>query len=393
MIATQSLPQTLPKWPTWPQVGNVDSILPSLRSVLMSQRWTVRGDAPGFYFTEQAETEWANFCGSRFAVMTTSGSGALECMLRAIIRTPQDEILVPAMGWYATAAAVERSGGKPVLVDVDLRTSCLSPVEASRHITKNTRAILTAHLHNGFSDLKALRTLCDEASLYLLEDASQAQGAIYDDTPCGHYAHLVCTSFNQEKLLPIGEGGAVMTNDEALYKKMYALRTDGYLPPSPPREWLPQGVQGQNLCPSELQAALFIEQLKLFKTLNPQRLRTYHALCEKLNAIEGVHCLATDSRVTQEYCYELGIVFSGHLLTQRTLQEIAEAVRSEIQVVLSRTDAPLRENPLFHAPLHERNFPNTKQLYTTMLILHHRYLLEPAITEFLPQALVRVCHA
>jgi len=189
-------------------------VLARIESLLQTTRWTLRVPGTRPSLAEQFEEKWAAISGCRFALAVTSGSSAIELALRGLEVKPGDEVIVPAMGWYATAAAVSRVGAIPVFADVDPRTTCLDPTEVEQRITTRTVAIIAVHLHSAIADLARLAEIASRRSLALVEDAAQAHGGRFFNQPVGSIGQIGCFSFNQEKLVPAGEGGVVVTDDE-----------------------------------------------------------------------------------------------------------------------------------------------------------------------------------
>ena len=377
----------------WPQIKDSKLYLDKLSSVLSSDIWTIRAQKPGYYLTEEFESNWANFCGTKYALLVSSGSSALEISLRVLDIKQGDEVIIPALGWYATAAAVTRVGATPVFCDVDHCTTCIDANEAAFLVTPRTKAIIAVHLHCSFAPLKALKALCERHHIFLLEDASQAHGGSYLGDSPGSYSLAACFSFNQEKLIPAGEGGAIVTDDESFYKKAYAIRTDGYIP-NKPGEWVPSGFLGANFAISEFQAAVLLASLEEFPYFNAMRLNNVAKIYDGLRSIEGISTILQPCETTQSFYYELGIMFSANMLDKISLDKIINRINENYPIWVGRTDRPVPDNPLFNPYYAEKRqdalFKNAQAVYNSLIVLHHKFLLKEEIQYILLHSIKHV---
>jgi len=174
------------------------------------------GDAP----SKVAALEEA-FCtnkGARYAVAVTSGTAALTCGLHGIGIGPGDEVILPAYTWIASAAAVVAAGGIPVIAEVD-ETLLLDPADVERKITPYTKAIMPVHMRGAPCRMDALIDVADRHGLKVIEDVAQANGASYHGQACGTFGDVGCFSLQFNKIITSGEGGMVITNEEAIWKR------------------------------------------------------------------------------------------------------------------------------------------------------------------------------
>jgi dTDP-4-amino-4,6-dideoxygalactose transaminase len=174
------------------------------------------------------ERDFARFSEVGHCVGVANGTDALELMLRAVGIGAGDEVLVPANTFIATALAVARAGGTPVLVDVDPRYQLMDVEQAARRISRRARALLPVHLFGQIAPMEALAALAKDRNLLLLEDAAQSQGARRNGTGSGGFGLAAATSFYPGKNLgAYGDGGAFLTNAPELTAKVRALRNYG----------------------------------------------------------------------------------------------------------------------------------------------------------------------
>ena len=174
------------------------------------------------------EREFAAYTGTRETVALNSGTSALHLALLAAGIGAGDEVITVPFTFVATAAAVLYAGAKPVFVDVDPATYCLSPDAIERAITPRTRAIMPVHLYGHPADMDPIMDIAHRRGLTVIEDAAQAHGASYQGRPCGSMGAIAGFSFYPGKNLgAYGEGGAAVTNDPQFAHTMRLLRSWG----------------------------------------------------------------------------------------------------------------------------------------------------------------------
>jgi dTDP-4-amino-4,6-dideoxygalactose transaminase len=177
--------------------------------------------------TQAFEEAFAAWVGASRAVAVSSGTAALHLALLAAGVGPGDEVIVPAFTFVATAAAARYCGAEAVLADV---RSPLEPtldvLDVASHISPRTKAVVAVHMAGYAADMVALRGLCGDRGLALIEDCAQAVGArCADDTPVGLAGDIGCFSFFSKKQLCVGEGGMVTSEHEAYAAKVRSLRS------------------------------------------------------------------------------------------------------------------------------------------------------------------------
>src|SRR5262249_22278951 len=152
----------------------------------------------------------------------------IELALRALNIGAGDEVIVPANTFVATPLAVLRAGAKPVLADCDPRYMLIDPKEIEKKITAKTKAIIPVHLFGQIAPMQPINELAQKKKLAVIEDAAQSQGAKQNGVAMGNFGVAAATSFYPGKNLgAYGDGGAVVTNDDAIAKKIVALRNYG----------------------------------------------------------------------------------------------------------------------------------------------------------------------
>jgi dTDP-4-amino-4,6-dideoxygalactose transaminase len=177
------------------------------------------------------ESEIARLVGARHALGISSGTDAILLALMALGIGPGDEVLCPAFTFFATAGCIARSGATPVFVDVCPVCFNLDTNDARKKVTARTKAIVPVHLFGQSADLDAIQNLASEHGLRVIEDAAQALGATYRGRSVGTVGDFGCYSFFPSKNLGgLGDGGLLVTEDDALADKARSLRNHGMNP-------------------------------------------------------------------------------------------------------------------------------------------------------------------
>ncbi|HNS48328.1 MAG TPA: DegT/DnrJ/EryC1/StrS family aminotransferase [bacterium] len=176
---------------------------------------------------ERFEQEWARTMGSRYALcLSGGGTAALLCGLAGLGIGPGDEVIVPGYTFMATASAVLAAGAIPVLAEVD-ETLGLDPEDLERKIGPATRAVIPVHMVGLPCNLRRIREIADRRGLKVIEDSCQADGGSFGGRRLGTWGEVGTYSFNYYKVISCGEGGAVVTDDRAVYERMAIFADSG----------------------------------------------------------------------------------------------------------------------------------------------------------------------
>ena len=241
-----------------------DELEKTLARVLDSGWYLLGPELEGF------EREFASYCGTRHCVGVGSGLSAIELTLRAAGVGAGDEVIVPAYTWVATWLAVRAVGAEPVGVDVERTTYNVDPALIEAAITARTAAIVPVHMRGEPADMDAVRKIGAERGLFVLEDAAQAHGARHRGVRVGGLGDAAAFSFYPAKNLgALGDGGAVVTDDEGLAEKLRLLRNYGM------KTRYEIEIAGVNSRLAELQAAILRAKLPRLDGWN--RARADHA--------------------------------------------------------------------------------------------------------------------
>lgn len=212
------------------------------------------------------EAEFARYCEVKHCIGVGSGLEAIHLLLRAYGVGPGDEVIVPSNTFIATWLAVSQCGATPVPVEPSMETHNIDPDLIEKAITSRTRAIIPVHLYGQTADMTPINELAARRGLVVIEDAAQAQGARYNGRRAGSLGHAAATSFYPGKNLgAMGDGGAVLTSDEAIAEKVKHLRNYGS------KVKYQHDLAGYNSRLDEMQAAFLRVKLGVLDKWNTRR--------------------------------------------------------------------------------------------------------------------------
>ncbi|MFK3989329.1 DegT/DnrJ/EryC1/StrS family aminotransferase [Psychrobacter sp. NPDC064578] len=176
----------------------------------------------------QFEEEFADWAGSKYAIALGNGTLALDAALQALGIGVDDEVIVTPRTFIASISSVINAGATPIFADVDEATGNITPESIAAVLTDKTKGIVCVHLAGWPCDMDGIMALADQHHLYVIEDCAQAHGARYKGRGVGSIGHIGAWSFCQDKIMTTGgEGGMVTTDDEQLWRKMWAYKDHG----------------------------------------------------------------------------------------------------------------------------------------------------------------------
>lgn len=252
-------------------------------------------------YVDKFEKEIANFCGAKFAIATTNGTSALHASLVALGINQKCEVITQPLSFIATSNAICYTGAKPIYIDVDLDTMGLSPNALKSFLTRNTiskngrtinkktnkiiKACIPMHTFGHPVRISEIKTICEQWNLLLIEDSAESLGSyVYDSLAYKHTGNFgICgiLSFNGNKTITCGGGGAILTNSESLAKKLKHITTTAKIPH--PYEYK-HDILGFNYRLPNINAALAvaqIENLPIFLQRKKELAKQYESFFEK----------------------------------------------------------------------------------------------------------------
>ncbi|MFQ6060690.1 MAG: DegT/DnrJ/EryC1/StrS family aminotransferase [Thermoplasmata archaeon] len=244
---------------------------------------------------KEFEEKFAKFVGRNFGISTSSGTAALHVALLANKIGKGDEVIIPALSFFATASTVVFCRAKPIFVDVNPETYNLDVSKVEEAITPRTKAIVPVHMFGQPVDMEPLIEIAEEHNLKLVEDACQSHGAEYDGKKVGSFGEASCFSFYPTKNMVTGEGGMVLVDDQDLKLECTLLRDHGEI------THYEHVVLGYNLRMNEIAAAIGIEQLKKLPKFIERRRANAKMLSEGLAGLKGIQTPVVSDKGTHVY--------------------------------------------------------------------------------------------
>ena len=214
------------------------------------------------------EEEFAAAIGVKRAVAVSSGTAALDVVLRAVGVKLGDEVITTPYTFIATATSILHNHGVPVFADVEARTRNIDPGEIEKKVTERTKAIVVVHFAGHPAEMDEIMEIAERHGLYVIEDAAHAHLAEYKGRKVGGIGHAAIFSFQESKNMTAGEGGIITTNDEELAERCISLREHGRRRDKP---WYYHEMLGWNYRMTEMQAAILRVQLRRLPRITEER--------------------------------------------------------------------------------------------------------------------------
>ena len=240
--------------------------------------------------TEQFAQTIAKLTGAKFGTGVTSGTSAIYLSLVALGVGHGDEVIVPDMTFIATANAVSMAGGTPVLVDVDPGTLNISPAAIETAITSKTKAVVPVHVSGRAADMKNVLDVCQKRGLAAVEDAAEAFCSRHNGRHLGTFGRTGCFSFSPNKVITTGQGGVIVTDDEAIFNRLRELKDQGRPVRGTGGADVHQRI-GFNFKLTNLQAAVGLGQLEKLDARLERIRRTYRIYRDELAEVKGIRVL------------------------------------------------------------------------------------------------------
>ena len=326
---------------------------------------------------EAFERAFAGYVGARECVGVSNGTAALQLALTACGVGPGDEVIVPANTFFATPEAVSTAGATPVFVDCDPATSNIDAAKVEAAVTERTRAVIPVHLYGQPADLDAVSEVAGRHNLVVIEDAAQAHGARYKGRRVGALARAGCFSFYPGKNLgAYGEGGAVVTNDPEVARRVRLLRDHGSA------QKYRHEVVGYNFRMEGIQGAVLGVKLKYLDGWNELRRRHAARYRELLAPLERAGALMLPREAAYaEHVYHL---FAVQTAARDAMQRYLSAAGVQTGI---HYPVPCHLQPAYAQLGHrEGHFPEAERQARRVLSL-------PMFAELTERQLAYVAHA
>jgi perosamine synthetase len=303
---------------------------------VMASGWITQGVK-----VRELEAAFARLCSTQHAVATNTGTAALHVALLALGIGPGDEVITTPLSCIASANPILFQGARPVFADVDPETYNLDIGDVAGRITPRTKAILPVHLFGHPVDVDPLLELASTSRLLVIEDASQATGSSYKGRRVGGFGHVGCFSLYANKIVTSGEGGMLVTRDEELARRMFAIRNFGQLP----GQHFLHAFLGGNYKMTDLCAAIGCVQIGKIDTYIEQRRLNVAALNAALADLGGLIArLPSERPWARAAHFGYHMLFRSAALRQRAESALhAAGIETRPFFSLITAQAPYRE--------------------------------------------------
>ena len=396
------------KWPIWPQTSGREK--EELLSVIEGS-WSYNGPK------ELAFKEiWAKFTGAKHVFLVANGTVSLQIILEALDIGPGDEVIIPCLTWQATAGCALDVNAVPVFVDVCEDSWWIDPLKIEAAMTERTRAIIIAHLYGTVCDMDAIQDIAKRHNLYLIEDAAHQHGSVYKGKKIGTLGDLSSFSLQNSKVLTCGEGGIIMTDDDAFGERIDALRNCGRRPVRKEKfanetgNYVSEGnfIQSGNYRITEFQAAVLIAQFEKLEEQTALREENALYLRSLIDDIGGISNLRRQEGTDRQAYFNFAFNYDSAAFAGLSAEKFREAMTAELDFPFTACYEPLHRCQLY-SPLTKKryrisedyvaaidtsglNFPVAEKIYADMSVCAHHLLLmgTKADMELVAQSILKI---
>jgi perosamine synthetase len=300
-------------------------------------------------YVDEFENRWAAYCGQRHGIAVSNGTTALQVAVEAAGIGPGDEVIMPSYTIISCAAAVVRVGAIPVLVDCDPITFCMNSGDVAARVTDKTKAIMVVHMFGHPVDMDPIMALATKHGLIVIEDAAEVHGAQYrsgwregrnDWQTCGGIGHISTFSFFANKLITTGEGGMLLTSDDAMAQKCRDLRNLCF---RSDRRFLHTEL-GHQFRLTNMQAAVGVNQIGRIESIVDRKRRIAGRYSDLLSDIPGIQLPKEEAWAKNVYW-----VYSILLGDERAMDAVQFAAALRARDIETRPFfLGMHEQPVFH---------------------------------------------
>lgn len=326
-------------------------------------------------FVTQFEADLAAFCDARHAVITSSGTSALHAIVHMMGIGQGDEVLVPALTFIASVNAIAYTGATPHFIDAEETTLGVDAEKLSRYLHeisekrsdglfnkdsgRRIAAVMCMHAFGHPSDLDALMAVADEFGIPLIEDAAESLGSYYKGRHVGNHGHLSALSFNGNKIITTGGGGAILCNDDALAERVRRVTTTARVPHA--YEFTHDEIAFNYRMPN-LNAAVGCGQLTRLPGYLERKRRLAERYHEAFADIDGINHVSEPAECVSNYWINILLLEPGH----RALREPVLQAANDIGIGARAAWVPISDLPMYaHCP--KMDLSGTRDLYERIL--------------------------
>lgn len=350
-----------PNWPMWDQASDEEQVIKVLRSGVWSRAGLVT----------EFEKKWAETVGSKRCLAVVNGTNALITALVQAGIGGGDEVIIPPYTFIATAIAVLQTGAMPVFVDTDPSTFQMDPTKIEAKITPRTKAILPVHICGLPADMIRIMAIAKKHNLVVIEDACQAWLAEIDHKKVGTFGKAGCFSFQNSKNIPIGEAGAIVSDDDEYMDRCYSYHNFGN-PYGSVVGKISSGtiMAGTKLRLTEYQAAIGLAQIKRLEEQTEKRNINAAYLRSQLKKIPGILPYEMVPKVTRAAFHLFPFRYKKEKFNGLTRSQFMKALDAE-GIPSMNGYTPLNKMPYLKNVMETKNF---KLMYPPEMLDYDKYM-------------------
>jgi len=306
-------------WPQWDAKNNTRMI-----EVMQSGIWSRRSKVSDF------EKKWAEMNGVKHCLATVNGTNALSAAWMQLDIRPGDEVIISPYTFSASLFGILYKGAMPVWADIDPMTFQIDPKKIREKINSRTKGILPVHICGYPSDMPEIMKIAREHNLFVVEDACQAHFAEIDGKKVGAFGNAGCFSFQETKVLAVGEGGGILTNDTDYYHRLVSYHNFGYPSQAKPGQIGSMSyILANKIRMAEYQGLIGLCQLEKFEEQHNLRNENAAYLTEKLSVYPGITPVKYHKGATQASYYIYAMVYNEDALDGLPRSRFLEALSAE----------------------------------------------------------------
>lgn len=329
---------------------------------------------------EEAEAKLCKITGAKYAVLIANGTAALHAAMFAADVGPGDEVITTPITFAASANCALYCGAKPVFADINPKTYNINPESVEKKITDKTKAVVAVDFTGQAVEIDKIREICDRHNLIFIEDAAHSLGTKYNGKPVGSLADMTEFSFHPVKTCTAGEGGAITTNDDELYKRLVLFRTHGITrnqelmdKPSEGGWYYQQVAHGYNYRMTDIQAALLssqLDKLEMFEKRRKELVKRYNEAFSVMPELVVQQEIAQSDTVRHLYIIQLNLD-----MLKCGRREVFEALQAE------GLGVNVHYIPVYSFPYYQKlgyrmgECPNAERLYERIISIPLYYSL------------------
>ncbi|MGV3686332.1 MAG: DegT/DnrJ/EryC1/StrS family aminotransferase [Daejeonella sp.] len=349
------------KWPIWIPETDEPRVLETLRSGIWSRNKVA----------DEFEAAWSKTIGVKRSLLVSNGTNALIVALNQFDIKGGDEVLVPPYTFISTVQAILANGAMPVFVDVDPETFQIDPSKIEAKITPRTKAILPVHILGLPADMVSIMAIAKKHNLVVVEDACQAPLAEINKQQVGTIGHAGCFSFQNSKNIAIGEGGAIVSNDDVFMDRCVSYQNLGLPYGSAVGSIATGSIRlGTKVRITEYQAAIGLAQLKRLEAQTVTRNENAAYLKSKIEKIPGIIPYRLYDNVTRAAFHLFPFRYKSEGFQGLSRADFLTALRAE-GVPCSSGYAPLNTQEFLKSAFESKNF---KKIYPKEMLDYAKYM-------------------